>query len=71
MSMAELRDGKFVSDHFYFDGLGVLRQMALMPPLAITERPLGQAALWLGVAGGKLVRSVIRSARPRAGRPSR
>ena len=67
MSMAELRDGKFVSDHFYFDSLGVLRQMALMPPLSITESPVGQVSLWLGVGAGKLVRSLIAAARPRAG----
>ena len=63
MSMAELRDGRFVSDHFYFDALGVLRDMALMPPLSISETLIGRAALSLGVAGSKLGRGLI-SARP-------
>ncbi len=64
MSMAELRDGKFISDHFYFDGLGILRQMALFPPLAVTETLVGQIALRLGVGGGKLARLVKRPGRP-------
>jgi steroid delta-isomerase-like uncharacterized protein len=56
MSMAELRDGKFVSDHFYFDALGVLRDMALMPSLSVSETLIGRGALSLGVGGSKLVR---------------
>jgi steroid delta-isomerase-like uncharacterized protein len=56
MSMAELRDGKFVSDHFYFDALGVLRNMALMPPLSVSETLPGRAALSVGVGGSRLVR---------------
>ena len=59
MSMAELRAGKFVSDHFYFDALGVLRAMALMPPLAVSETPAGRGALWLGVGMGKLARALL------------
>jgi steroid delta-isomerase-like uncharacterized protein len=53
MSMAELREGKFVSDHFYFDALGVLRDMALMPPLSVSETAVGRGALALGVAGSR------------------
>jgi steroid delta-isomerase-like uncharacterized protein len=55
MSMAELRDGKFVSDHFYFDALGVLRDMALMPPLSVSETLVGRGFLGIGVAGTRLV----------------
>jgi len=51
MSMAELRAGRFVSDHFYFDALGVLRDMALMPPLRVAETLVGRGALGLAVAG--------------------
>ena len=51
MSMAELRGAKFVSDHFYFDALGVLRDMALMPPLRVAETLVGRGALGLAVAG--------------------
>jgi steroid delta-isomerase-like uncharacterized protein len=58
MSMAELRDGKFVSDHFYFDALGVLRDMALMPPLSVSETLPGRYALRVGVAGRRLVNGV-------------
>jgi steroid delta-isomerase-like uncharacterized protein len=58
MSMAELRDGKFVSDHFYFDALGVLRDMELMPPLSVSETPVGRGALRLGVAGSQLARGI-------------
>jgi steroid delta-isomerase-like uncharacterized protein len=65
MSMAELREGKFVSDHFYFDALGVLRDMALMPPLAVSEMAVGRGALWLGVGAGKLARRVFSRLRPR------
>src|SRR5437879_5693178 len=55
MSMAELRQAKFVSDHFYFDALGVLRDMALMPPLSVSETLVGRGALSLGVAATRLV----------------
>jgi steroid delta-isomerase-like uncharacterized protein len=65
MSMAELRDGKFVSDHFYFDALGVLRDMALMPPLSVSETPVGRGALYLGVAGSRLAGRVVGAMRGR------
>jgi steroid delta-isomerase-like uncharacterized protein len=60
MSMAELRDAKFVSDHFYFDALGVLRDMALMPPLSVSETAPGRVGLALGVAASRLVRLILR-----------
>jgi steroid delta-isomerase-like uncharacterized protein len=58
MSMAELREAKFVSDHFYFDALGVLRDMALMPPLSVSETLLGRGALGAGVVATRLARSL-------------
>src|SRR6266852_1932121 len=67
MSMAELREGKFVSDHFYFDALGVLRDMALMPPLSVSETLLGRGALGLGVAGTRLVGALAGAIRSRRG----
>ena len=67
MSMAELREGKFVSDHFYFDALGVLRDMALMPPLSVSESALGKGALALGVAGSRLFGAVRRVIQGRRG----
>jgi steroid delta-isomerase-like uncharacterized protein len=63
MSMAELRDGKFVSDHFYFDALGVLRDMALMPPLSVSETSVGRGALAVGVAGSRLGRWLLTTIR--------
>jgi hypothetical protein len=65
MSMAELHDGKFVSDHFYFDALGVLRDMALMPPLTVSETPVARGALWLGVNAGKLAGLLVNRLRSR------
>ena len=61
MSMAELRDAKFVSDHFYFDALGVLRDMALMPPLSVSETVPGRLGLALGVAASRLIGAVGRA----------
>jgi steroid delta-isomerase-like uncharacterized protein len=55
MSMVELRDGKFLSDHFYFDATGVLRQMGIFPPLAIGETIPGRLALWGMVNRTKLL----------------
>ncbi len=51
MSMVELRDGKFLRDQFYWDAGSVLRQMGLMPPLSVGERPWGKAVLWAAVHG--------------------
>jgi steroid delta-isomerase-like uncharacterized protein len=65
MSMAELREGKFVSDHFYFDALGVLRDMALMPPLSVSETLVGRGFLGLGVAVTRLVGSLVGAIRDR------
>jgi steroid delta-isomerase-like uncharacterized protein len=49
MSMIEMRNGRFLSDQFYFDTGNVLRQMRLLPPLAATETPAGRAVMWLAV----------------------
>lgn len=47
MSMVHLRDGKFLEDRFYFDASGVLRQMGLLPSLAVSQTPVAQGILWL------------------------
>lgn len=47
MSMVEMRDGKFVSDHFYFDSGGVMRQLGLLPSLTATQTRVGRFSLWL------------------------
>ncbi len=57
MSMVELRDGKFLSDHFYFDSGIALRQMGLLPPLATTRGPVGQLVLRLVVGAARGVRA--------------
>jgi len=57
MSMVELRDGKFLSDHFYFDSGVALRQMGLLPPLATTRGPAGQLVLGLVVGAARGVRA--------------
>jgi steroid delta-isomerase-like uncharacterized protein len=59
MSMAELRDARFVSDHFYFDALGVLRDMALMPPLSVSETLVGRGGLGLAVGASRAARSLV------------
>ena len=60
MSLVELRDGKFVGDHFYFDTGIVLRQLGLMPPLTVTRTPAGRASLWLLVNGSRAARGGVR-----------
>lgn len=46
MGLVRLRDGKFLSDNFYYDALGVLQQMGIFPPLTIGETLPGRVALW-------------------------
>jgi steroid delta-isomerase-like uncharacterized protein len=46
VSLVEMRDGKYVSDEFYFDTGVVLRQIGLMPPLTVTNGRAGQMVLW-------------------------
>jgi steroid delta-isomerase-like uncharacterized protein len=54
MSMIEMRDGKFYRDHFYYDAGSLLRQLGLLPPLSLSETPVGRGALWLAVNGGRV-----------------
>ncbi len=56
MSMLEMRDGKFLSDHFYFDSGTVMRQLGLLPPLSMNETILGRLTLWLVVKAGACLR---------------
>lgn len=78
LSMVQMRDGRFASDHFYFDSGIVLRQMGLMPPLSVTASAAGRIGLWLavkralvlraalGIAGGGVIFSGLRRMRQRA-----
>jgi steroid delta-isomerase-like uncharacterized protein len=69
MSMLTFRDAKFVRDEFYFDTGAVMRQMGLMPALAVTRGTAGRAVLWLAVKslnvltrGGRRARGARRAA---------
>ncbi len=44
LSMVTLREGKFLSDEFYWDTGAVMRQMGLMPSLAMSRRERSRAA---------------------------
>ncbi|HEX7101355.1 MAG TPA: nuclear transport factor 2 family protein [Nitrolancea sp.] len=54
VSVITLREGLIVSDHCYFDNAMILRQMGLMPSLAVTFSPPGRAVLWLAVQRRKV-----------------
>ncbi|HUG14316.1 MAG TPA: nuclear transport factor 2 family protein [Thermomicrobiales bacterium] len=56
LSQIEMRDGKFVYDHCYFDTGMCLRQMGLMPPLSVTDTAMGRATFWLMVERAKVAR---------------
>jgi NTE family protein len=45
MSIVHLRDGKFLSDRFYFDSSSVLRGLGLMPSPAVFRSPIGKGIL--------------------------
>lgn len=49
LSMITMRNGKMLSDHCYFDNAMILRQLGLMPSLAVSLSPPGRAFLWLAV----------------------
>lgn len=54
VSVITLRDGLIISDHCYFDNAMILRQMGLMPSLAVTFSSPGRAVLWLAVQRRKV-----------------
>lgn len=58
LSLIEMRDGKFVYDHCYFDIATCMRQMGLFPSLAMAQSPLGRASFWIMVKRGKVARAV-------------
>ncbi len=68
ISMVTMRDGKFLRDEFYWDTGAVMRQMGLMPSLAVTKGALGRGFLWVAVkslnvltAGGRRSRKARRT----------
>ena len=44
--LVQMRDGKFLTDNFYYDALSVLQQMGIFPPLSVGETLPGRVALW-------------------------
>jgi len=68
LSMVTLREGKFLRDEFYWDTGAVMRQMGLMPSLAMSQGGLARGFLWLAVkslnvitAGGRAGRAARRA----------
>jgi len=68
LSMVTLREGKFLSDEFYWDTGAVMRQMGLMPSLAMSQGALARGFLWGAVkslnvitAGGRAGRAARRA----------
>ncbi len=46
MGLVRMRDGKFLTDNFYYDALQVIQQMGIFPPLSVGETLFGRVALW-------------------------
>jgi len=44
-SLIRMRDGKFLSDDFYYDGASVMRQLGVLPPMAFVKSPAGRLGL--------------------------
>jgi hypothetical protein len=69
MSIARMRDAKFVVDDFYFDACGVMRRLGLMPSLKATTGRAGRVVLKIvvaskkattGVAAALLLRTIVK-----------
>jgi steroid delta-isomerase-like uncharacterized protein len=54
-SIVELRDGKLLEDHFYWDSATALRQAGILPAVDTMQKPLGRAAMRLALESGRLV----------------
>jgi steroid delta-isomerase-like uncharacterized protein len=72
LSMVTMRDGKFLRDEFYWDTGAVMRQMGLMPSLALSQGALARGFLWATVkslnvisAGGRAARNARKARRAR------
>jgi hypothetical protein len=58
MSIARMRDAKFVVDDFYFDACGVMRRLGLMPSLKATTGRAVRVVLRVVVLGKKFAAGV-------------
>ena len=47
VSMVEMRGGRFLTDHFYFDAASAMRQMGYFPEAAAAYSPVGRLVLGL------------------------
>lgn len=63
LSMVTMREGRFLTDQFYYDTGAVMRQMGLMPALETTNGKLGRGFLWLAVKSMNVLSSAGRKAR--------
>ena len=73
VSIVELRDGKLLEDHFYWDSATALRQIGILPSVETMQKPLGRAAMRIAVGGGKLLGALqrsLRTKRPSASKPT-
>jgi steroid delta-isomerase-like uncharacterized protein len=65
LSMVTMREGRFLTDQFYFDTGAVMRQMGLMPSLATSQGTLGRGFLWLAVKSMNVLSKAGRAGRGR------
>ena len=70
LSMVELRDGRFLSDQFFWDTREVMHQMGLFPSLTATQSAVGRGFLWVSTKtlnvlspGGRRARRARRTRR--------
>jgi steroid delta-isomerase-like uncharacterized protein len=66
VSMVELRNGRLLEDHFYWDSATALRQAGILPSVATMQKPLGRAAMRVALQTGKLFGAAQRSLRTKS-----
>ncbi len=67
-SLIRMREGKFISDDFYYDGASVLRQLGVLPPMSFVKSPAGRLGLR---AASRMRRIAMSPARLLGGRGGR
>ena len=58
MSMVEMRDGRFLTDCFYFDGAGAMRQLGLLPSMSATRSGVGRALVGFAARSSRAASSI-------------
>ena len=56
-SLIRMRDGKFVSDDFYYDGASVMRQLGVLPSMAFVKSPAGRFGLRMASRARRILMS--------------